>query len=76
MTGDLGSAKGLATDARARVLRNDGTVISGLYAVGTDMNSVMGGTYPGPGIVLGTAVTYGYLAAQSIIERISGESRR
>jgi succinate dehydrogenase/fumarate reductase flavoprotein subunit len=68
VTGDLGSAKGLMTDAKARVLRTDGTVIPGLYAVGTDMNSVMGGTYPGPGIVLGTGLTFGYVAARSIVE--------
>ena len=66
-TGDLGSAKGLVTDAGARVLRKDGGVIRGLYAVGTDMNSVVGGTYPGPGIVLGTGVTFGYLAARTVI---------
>lgn len=71
VTGDLGSAKGLMTDAEARVLRTDGSIIRGLYAVGTDMNSVMGGTYPGPGIVLGTGLTFGYVAARSIIERIA-----
>src|SRR5438132_8102553 len=71
VTGDLGSAKGLMTDPHSRVLRTDGSVIPGLYAVGTDMNSVMGGTYPGPGIVLGTGLTFGYIAARSIIERIA-----
>jgi succinate dehydrogenase/fumarate reductase flavoprotein subunit len=68
VTGDLGSAKGLFTDANARVLNKAGEVIRGLYAVGTDMNSVMGGTYPGPGIVLGTGLTFGYIAARSIID--------
>ena len=71
VTGDAGSAKGLMTDPRARVLDTSGNVITGLYAVGTDMNSPMGGTYPGPGIVLGTGVTFGYIAARSIIERIA-----
>ncbi len=32
---DLGSKGGLLTDARARVLRPDGSVIGGLYAAGT-----------------------------------------
>jgi succinate dehydrogenase/fumarate reductase flavoprotein subunit len=68
VTGDLGSAKGLVTDAKARVLNTDGDIIPGLYAVGTDMNSPMGGTYPGPGIVLGTGLTFGYIAARSIID--------
>jgi succinate dehydrogenase/fumarate reductase flavoprotein subunit len=66
-TGDLGSAKGLVTDVRARVLHQDGGVIRGLYAVGTDMNSVVGGTYPGPGIVLGTGLTFAYIAARTVI---------
>jgi succinate dehydrogenase/fumarate reductase flavoprotein subunit len=69
VTGDLGSARGLVTDGQARVLRNDGSVIAGLYAVGTDMNSPMGGSYPGAGIVLGTGLTFGYIAARSIVER-------
>ena len=68
-TGDLGSAKGLMTDGHARVLRLDGGVIDGLYAVGTDMNSVMGGTYPGPGIVLGTGLTFGYIAGRHCADR-------
>jgi predicted oxidoreductase len=68
VTGDLGSAKGLVTDAKARVLNTNGDVIPGLYAVGTDMNSPMGGTYPGPGIVLGAGLTFGYIAARSISE--------
>ena len=67
VTGDLGSAKGLMTDANARVLRTGGSAIPGLYAIGTDMNSVTGGAYPGPGIVLGTGLTFGYVAAQAIL---------
>jgi succinate dehydrogenase/fumarate reductase flavoprotein subunit len=65
-TGDLGSTKGLVTDGRARVLRADGTIIAGLYAVGSDMNSMMGGTYPGAGITLGPGLTFGYIAARSL----------
>lgn len=62
-TGDLGSARGLRTDASARVLDGENVPIAGLYAVGNDMNSMMNGTYPGPGITLGPALTFGYLAA-------------
>ncbi len=61
---DLGTATGLVTDAQARVLGADGVPIAGLYACGNDMNSVMNGAYPGPGITLGPALTFGYLAAR------------
>jgi len=71
VTGDLGSAKGLVTDGHARVLRPGGQVIGGLYAVGTDMNSAVSGTYPGPGIVLGTGVTFGYVAGRTIAAGIT-----
>jgi predicted oxidoreductase len=75
VTGDAGSAKGLFTDTNAQVERFDGSVIPGLYAVGTDMNSVMGGTYPGPGIVLGTGLTFGYVAARAIAAKLEGGLR-
>ena len=38
--------------------------LSGLYACGNDMNSIMGGHYPSGGITLGPAMTFGYLAAR------------
>jgi succinate dehydrogenase/fumarate reductase flavoprotein subunit len=78
VTGDLGSAKGLVTDAHARVQREDGSIIPGLYAVGSDMNSVMAGGYPGPGITLGPGLTFGYIAAKTISEqagRVVGAKR-
>lgn len=61
---DLGASAGLLTDARARVLTREGRPIPGLYACGNDMNSVMNGGYPGPGITLGPALTFGYIAAR------------
>ncbi len=64
--GDLGTFAGLATDARARVLNAAGAPIPGLYAVGNDAASVMGGAYPGGGITLGPAMTFGYIAARTI----------
>ena len=39
-----------------------GKPIKGLYAVGNDAASVMGGNYPGAGITLGPALTFGYVA--------------
>lgn len=61
---DLGMSAGLQTDAHARVLGIDNRPITGLYACGNDMASVMNGAYPGPGITLGPALTFAYIAAQ------------
>ena len=62
--GDIGASVGLVTDGHARVLRS-GQPIEGLYAVGNDMQSVMGAAYPGPGINLGPAVVFAYAAAEA-----------
>ena len=61
--GDLGTKGGLHTDAHARVLREDGTPIPGLYAAGNASASVMGHSYAGAGATIGPAMTFGYLAA-------------
>ncbi len=63
---DLGTAIGMRTDTEARVLRPDGTPIAGLYACGNDMGSIMNGNYPGPGITLGPALTFGYIAGRHL----------
>jgi succinate dehydrogenase/fumarate reductase flavoprotein subunit len=60
---DIAVSTGLATDANARVLGNDGKPIPGLYACGNDMASVMAGSYPGPGTTLGPAIVFAYRAA-------------
>ncbi|MGB6053543.1 MAG: 3-oxosteroid 1-dehydrogenase [Rhodococcus sp. (in: high G+C Gram-positive bacteria)] len=67
--GDLGTKGGLVTDADARVLRDDGSVIDGLYAVGNASAPVMGHTYAGPGATIGPAMTFGYLAVLDMIAR-------
>ncbi len=59
----LGTSLGLRTDANAQVYNADGDPIAGLYAVGNDMQSAMGGEYPGAGAQLGAGMTFGYLAA-------------
>ena len=61
--GDLGTKGGLRTDARARVLRPDGSPIPGLYAAGNASAAVMGHSYAGAGATIGPAMTFGYLAA-------------
>jgi hypothetical protein len=67
--GDIGASIGLVTNESAQVLRRDGAVVDGLYACGNDMDSIMAGIYPGPGITLGPAMTFGYLAARHAAER-------
>jgi succinate dehydrogenase/fumarate reductase flavoprotein subunit len=62
VVGDLGTYAGLVTDAHARVLDGDRRPIPGLYAVGNDIASIMGGNYPGAGITLGPALTFGHIA--------------
>src|SRR4051794_32831416 len=64
--GDLGTKGGLVTDARARVLRPDGTVIEGLYAAGNASAAVMGHSYAGAGATIGPAMTFGYIAARTM----------
>ncbi|QFU16665.1 FAD-dependent oxidoreductase [Microvirga thermotolerans] len=64
--GDLGTFAGLKTDADARVVDANGQAIPGLYAVGNDMASIMGGNYPGGGITLGPAMTFGYIAGRHL----------
>ncbi|CAN7599322.1 FAD-dependent oxidoreductase [Phenylobacterium sp. LjRoot219] len=62
--GNVGTFGGVVTDAYARVLREDGSVIGGLYATGTTTAAVMGRTYPGAGCSIGPAFTFGYVAAK------------
>jgi succinate dehydrogenase/fumarate reductase flavoprotein subunit len=66
---DLGTAIGLKVDAQARALRADGSPIAGLYACGNDMGSIMNGNCPGPGISLGPALTFGFIAGRHLAER-------
>jgi 3-oxosteroid 1-dehydrogenase len=65
--GELGTKGGLLVDAKARVLKEGGEVIPGLYATGNCSASVMGHTYPGPGSTLGPTTTFGYVAARDAI---------
>lgn len=69
---DIGTYAGMKTDRHARVLDADGRPVVGLYAVGNDAASIMGGNYPGGGITLGPGMTFGYIAARHLAEP-SGE---
>ena len=62
--GDIGASTGFATDEHARVLSDQQQPIPGLYAVGNDMHSIMGGTYPAPGITIGPGLVFARIAAR------------
>lgn len=66
VVGDIGTFAGLVTDENTRVLDAAGKPIKGLYAVGNDAASVMGGNYPGAGITLGPALTFAYVAGMQL----------
>jgi len=62
---DLGTCGGLKADERARVLREDGSVIAGLYAIGNTAANAFGATYPGAGATIAQGLVYGYIAARN-----------
>lgn len=64
--GCFGTFAGLKVNPHAQVLDGSDQPISGLYAAGGDMASIMGGHYPAGGINIGPALTFGYIAARHI----------
>lgn len=74
--GDLGTSGGLRTDEYARVLRDDDTVVRGLYAVGNTAAPVMGRSYAGAGATIGPAMTFGFVAAKHLASQSLSSHRR
>lgn len=74
--GDLGTSGGLRTDEFARVLRQDETVVRGLYAVGNTSAPVMGRSYAGAGATIGPAMTFGFVAAKHLATQTFNSHRR
>ncbi len=62
--GDIGTNGGLLTNEKAQVVGKDGNPIPGLYAIGNNAASSMGESYPGAGVTIGPALTFGYIAAR------------
>ena len=60
---------GLKTNANSEVLNDQGQPIGGLYAAGNDAASIMGGNYPGGGITLGPALTFGYIVGNHMADK-------
>jgi hypothetical protein len=71
--GDIGASTGLVTNTHAQVLCQDGTAIQGLYAIGNDMHSIMGGIYPAPGITIGPGLVFAYIATQHITTQATSQ---
>jgi fumarate reductase flavoprotein subunit len=67
--GGLGTLGGVKINHKAEVLDVRDTAIPGLYAAGSDANTVYGDTYPYvlPGNTLGFALNSGRIAAHSIL---------
>jgi 3-oxosteroid 1-dehydrogenase len=61
--GDVGTSGGLVTDEYARVVRQDGSAIPGLYATGNSTASVMGRAYPGAGASIAASFVFAWIAA-------------
>lgn len=74
IAGDMATLAGLKTNAYGQVLRSDGQVIQGLYAVGNDMGNIMKGTCLGAGATIGPAMTFGYIAGCHLAEKFASKA--
>ena len=69
--GDIGTKGGLVVDEFARVMKEDGRPIEGLYASGNCSASIMGETYPGPGATIGPGMTLSYVATTHMANAVT-----
>ncbi|MGI9525841.1 MAG: 3-ketosteroid-delta-1-dehydrogenase [Weeksellaceae bacterium] len=65
---DLGTCGGTVTDEFGRVLREDKSIIKGLYAMGNTAANIFGKSYPGAGATIGQGLVYGIIIAKTIAE--------
>ncbi len=72
--GDLGTFDGIKTSVVGEVLKRNGRPIAGLYAVGNDRASIMGGNYPGAGITHGPNMTFGYVTGNHIADTVGARA--
>lgn len=68
--GDLGTFGGILTDEQARVMRDDGSLIEGLYATGNVTAPVMGRIYPCTGASIASTMIFGFIAAQDALGKL------
>ena len=62
--GTVGTKGGVCIDEHARVLGTQGQALDGLWAAGNTMASIIGPCTIAPGLTLGLALTWGYIAGQ------------
>ncbi|MFE1396990.1 3-ketosteroid-delta-1-dehydrogenase [Nocardiopsis dassonvillei] len=68
---DLGTCGGVRADGHGRALREDGSAVEGLYAIGNTAANVFGKVYPGAGATIGQGLVYGLIAARHAAGRTS-----
>lgn len=64
---------GPRTNEHGQVLREDGSVIGGLYCAGVAMANPIGTRNVGAGTTLGPCMTWGYICAQDLLKSNRGE---
>jgi 3-oxosteroid 1-dehydrogenase len=62
----LGTKGGARTDASGRVLREDRSIVPGLYCAGNAMANPIGTRAVGPGTTIGPCMTWGYICGKSL----------
>lgn len=67
LPGDIGTFLGLRVDPQARVCREDGATVKGLWAAGNAATPLNAGTYPAAGLTIGAAMIFGWIAARNIV---------
>ncbi|MDQ0467909.1 FAD-dependent oxidoreductase [Labrys wisconsinensis] len=63
----LGTKGGARTNERGQVLREDGSIIAGLYAAGLAMANPIGTRAVGAGTTLGPNLTWGFICAETLL---------
>jgi 3-oxosteroid 1-dehydrogenase len=64
--GDVGTVGGIVTDVDGRALREDGTVVQGLFATGNSAASPLGKSYIGAGTSIAASMVFAYRAVQAM----------
>lgn len=63
----LGTKGGARTNDKGQVLREDGSIVAGLYAAGLAMANPIGTRAVGPGTTIGPNLTWGYICGSSLL---------